>query len=1363
MGQLETIKLIKKKERIMNNNQLLDFLNTAKAQMDRGEYANALKTLESALECNPEPWLKTEIYFQEALCKCELKDYDGAADNLETALTLSGNAAYAEKKHIYDILCIVYTFKPDYTKLADLCGMLIGLEEDKSSLASSLIYAYLGLKKWDELARIFDEYPDIEMGAKTLLCKNLCFIMTGRYKEAFQAADQYMKMVGEDHEIFTNLMFLYYKIGDGNRGFEYYKKAIKLCADPQARLTIGSKLLWMDLYSGAIGDNELPDIVNEMRRSTEKLQVNTTFNNTLKPFKKIKIGYLSSDFRRHPVGFFLLPVMMRAAASHCLNFCFNLAKPPDKDDLVTTHFKSLADRWEEVYERPDSYIEQLFLTNEIDIAFDVMCHTDNNRLPLYARRLAPVQISWIGSPVTSGVAAMDYVITDKNADPPGSEKYYTEKLLYMPESFLCTPLSGNPQVEPPAFTCNGYITFACFHNLMKISDESLRYWCAIIKRCANSRLKIMGRLPDSAEGREILDERFVKIGIPMDCVSISPPVYNANDYFAAYNDVDIMLDTYPFSGATTTFDALRMGRPIITLVGERHVTRVGYSLLKHVGLEDLAAFSEDEYIEKAVTLAGDFERLRKINIELPRRVEESPLVNQPAFREHFEKIIRDVWVKHCFENRECDYDYGADNPRELLEQVVNATIYMERKMDADETIDGTLATEYLGAQKAFLAKLSFITNDTEFVRDYEKLVGAIERGIDEKNPGPAILMAKQRLNSFSSRDTLKETERAFDEFSGIDLDGKATLRKIRGFAHEGRYNEAFQSAREYMERFGEDHLIFTNLMDLCYNVGKGKKGFEYYKKAIALCDNPAWRLSAGSILLSKDAYQGAISDCEFPGIVNDIRRNTEKLQSNTVFDNTPKPFRRINIGYLSNDFKQHPVGFFLSPVMTQAVSSHCFNFCFNLDDPSGSDDPITAHFKSHAHKWDEVHGCSDSHIERLFLANKIDIAFDTMGHTVNNRLPMYARRLAPVQVSWIGFPVTTCVAAMDYVLTDKDVDPTGSEKYYTEKLLYMPECFLCYTVESGLPVEPPAFMRNGYITFACFHNLIKVTDNTLRMWRGVLERCESSRLKIMGHMPAGQEYREIFDERIGKAGLPVDRVTIYPPCPMKDYLAVYNDVDIMLDTHPFSGATTTFDALRMGRPIITLVGERHVARVSYSLLKHVGLEDLAALSEDEYIEKAVTLANNHERLRKINIELPRRVEESPLVNQSAFRKNFEKIIRDVWVKYCFENRIGNYDYSADSPRELFEQVVNATVYMERKMDADETIDGTLATEYLGAQKAFLAKLSFITNDTEFVRDYEKLVGAIERGIDEKNPGPAILMAKQRLNAFHARDKTCLSL
>jgi len=732
------------------NRQLIDFLKTAKGLMDGGEYAEAAETLESALECNSPAEIAVEAHFQTAFCRFKLAEYAEAEKSLETALSISEGWAYGDKKHLYELLRTVYIDQPDYKKLAQLCRRLLNLidnNNDKSTILSFLLYACIQSDKWDEMASAIDEFPDIDLGVKALLFKTICFTKVGRIKEAYQTSHEYIEKFGEDHEICDSLMMLSYAARDAASGLKYYKKVASQSGDPELLFMIGSKLLAQDVYHGAISNHEYPEIIEGMRKNSECLLAKTSFSNSPKPFRKIRLGYLSADMGTHPVGYFLLPVMAATLTSHSFIKCYSLMSPGEADNPVTPQFMALADGWENVFGKTNSDIRQMFFDDRIDIAFDMMCHSKNNRLHLYAQRLAPVQISWIGFPVTSGVAAMDYVIADKYVDPPGSEKYYTEKLLYMPDNFLVHVLSGSPRVMPPAFTRNGYITYACFHNLVKVTDTTLRMWSRVLEKNKTAVLKIMGLLPKGKDVLEILEERFRRNAMPMERVCISP-MCDMNQYFAAYNDVDIMLDTYPFSGATTTFDALRMGRPIITLVGERHVSRVSYSLLKHVGLDDLAAYSENDYVENAVRLANDRERLLEINRELPGMVENSLLTDQSSFRKNYEKIIRDAWVRYCFEARTEEYDYRTDSPPELLEQIINATVYLERKLNLGEKVDSELASEYHRAQKAFHEKLRLVTDDESFIREYDKLIELIGRRLEGKSFRLPISMAKRHLAVF---------------------------------------------------------------------------------------------------------------------------------------------------------------------------------------------------------------------------------------------------------------------------------------------------------------------------------------------------------------------------------------------------------------------------------------------------------------------------------------------------------------------------------------------------------------------------------------------------------------------------------------
>ena len=734
----------------MKQQSLPDYLETAKSRIAVGEYDGALIALSRALNCNPDKRVKTEIYYLTALCRYRLCEFAQAGELIETALDYAADQEYANRKRLYELLGKVCEENQDYTKLESHYRLLLAKAEDKKDILADMLQLYEKIDRWDRAAEAFDEFRDVELDAASIQRKITCFTIVYRIKEAFQAAREYAGRFGEDDNLCARLMLLYYFTGDAARGFEYYKKAVAKNDAPKWRFTVGRMLLSQDLYHGAISDLEFPAIIADMRRNSERLRVDRRFKNTPKPFRKIRLGYLSANLMPHPVGYFLLPVMENTFKSHSFIKCYSLISPKTdiNDASITAMFRTTPDAWADVQKLPDADIEQMFLDDSIDIVFDMMCHTPRNRLWLFARRLAPVQISWIGFPVTTAVADMDYVIADRLTNPPGAEKYYTERLLYMPDHYLCHTLEGSPRIEAPAFTRNGYITFACFHNLKKITDKTLGLWRRILERTENSVLKVMGQFPEGVEGRNMIEERFRKNNMPMDRV-ILLPMCSMSEYLDAYNGVDIMLDTYPFSGATTTFDALRMGRPIITLAGERHVTRVSFSILKKIGYEDITALTEEEYVDKAVGLANDPDRLRRISRELPGRLRESPLTDQNVFRKNYETIIRDAWITYCADNR-MEYDYSADSLPDLAEQVINATVYFERKLEAAEEPAGALLTEYQKVQKAFYEKLKPVINNENIMIGYGNLVKLFDRGgLDAKNFRLALAKTRRYLNMLS--------------------------------------------------------------------------------------------------------------------------------------------------------------------------------------------------------------------------------------------------------------------------------------------------------------------------------------------------------------------------------------------------------------------------------------------------------------------------------------------------------------------------------------------------------------------------------------------------------------------------------------
>jgi predicted O-linked N-acetylglucosamine transferase (SPINDLY family) len=267
-----------------------------------------------------------------------------------------------------------------------------------------------------------------------------------------------------------------------------------------------------------------------------------------------------------------------------------------------------------------------------------------NRLPVFARRAAPVQVAYPGYPNTSGLSRMDYLITDVDRAPPGSERWFTEKLIRLPVTSQCYRPGETPDVSPPPCVVKGYVTFACLNKPVKIAADVARIWAEILRAVPESRLAVLAGLGE-ANGPEQrgLRERLVRWGLPGDRIDLMPPT-SRQQYLARHADIDIILDTFPYAGHTTTLDAIWMGVPVVTLYGAAHLTREGFAVLKQTGLPELACETPEDYITAAVGLAADRPRLASLRTELRERLTNSPLLDAKAATKNLEAALRAVWT-----------------------------------------------------------------------------------------------------------------------------------------------------------------------------------------------------------------------------------------------------------------------------------------------------------------------------------------------------------------------------------------------------------------------------------------------------------------------------------------------------------------------------------------------------------------------------------------------------------------------------------------------------------------------------------------------------------------------------------------------
>jgi predicted O-linked N-acetylglucosamine transferase (SPINDLY family) len=267
---------------------------------------------------------------------------------------------------------------------------------------------------------------------------------------------------------------------------------------------------------------------------------------------------------------------------------------------------------------------------------------------VFARRTAPVQVTWLGYCNTTGVPAMDYRLTDGEADPPGAESQCTETLVRLPNAFLCyTPPSSAPPVAAAPVLANGCVTFGSFNDLAKINDEVVALWADILGAVDGSRIYLKTKALFDSEVREQVHQRFERHGVARNRVLLSGWVQDVGAHLAQYGQVDIGLDTFPYCGTTTTCEALWMGVPVVTLAGARHAGRVGVSINTCVGLREFVAGTRDEYLASARSLAADPKRLRALRVGLRPAMESSALCDGAAFTRGLEAAYRDMWHGAC--------------------------------------------------------------------------------------------------------------------------------------------------------------------------------------------------------------------------------------------------------------------------------------------------------------------------------------------------------------------------------------------------------------------------------------------------------------------------------------------------------------------------------------------------------------------------------------------------------------------------------------------------------------------------------------------------------------------------------------------
>jgi predicted O-linked N-acetylglucosamine transferase (SPINDLY family) len=370
--------------------------------------------------------------------------------------------------------------------------------------------------------------------------------------------------------------------------------------------------------------------------------------NDRRPERRLRIGYVSPDFRQHPVGRFLLPLLAHHDKRQVEVFGYAQVSVPDD---LTQRLRDCMDGWRNIAGLSDDQTADLIRQDQIDILVDLTMHMANNRLLVFARKPAPVQVTYLAYCSTTGLETIDYRLSDPYLDPPGEvgewgrdELFYSEQTIRLPESYWCyQPVISPPATGPLPALKQGHITFGCLNNFCKVSAPALAAWARILRAVPHSELLL--HAPEGAH-RQCVREKLKGAGIEPERIRFAG-FKTTEAYFELYGQIDIALDTFPYAGGTTTCDALWMGVPVVSLAGHTAVGRGGVSILSNAGLPELVAHTKDEYVRIARGLAGDLSRLGHLRSTLRQRMEHSPLMDAPRFARGVEAAYRLMWRQWC--------------------------------------------------------------------------------------------------------------------------------------------------------------------------------------------------------------------------------------------------------------------------------------------------------------------------------------------------------------------------------------------------------------------------------------------------------------------------------------------------------------------------------------------------------------------------------------------------------------------------------------------------------------------------------------------------------------------------------------------
>ncbi|MCK6435464.1 MAG: tetratricopeptide repeat protein [Rivicola pingtungensis] len=1006
------------------------------------------------------------------------------------------------------------------------------------------------------------------------------------------------------------------------------------------------------------------------------------YTNVPQPNRKLKIGYVSADFFSHSVSYFSLPLIANHDKSKFEIHCYS-GREVEKDPVMLRIRREV--HWHEIQGKSVEQVVEMIRQDEIDLLVDLSGHTGGNQLLTFACKPAPVQLTWIGYPFSTGLTAIDYRVVDNYIEPKGvSEHISSETLLRIDDCFCAYRPSisrphrltnGELDVRPTPALENGFITFGCCNNLHKVNEFTLGLWAKIMQRTPNSKLLLEASGGGKEDVVQAIRNKVQAAGIDPDRLIVSNR--QQNPQYTLYHSIDIVLDPYPCNGGTTTCDALFMSVPVVSLKGDRFMSRLGATFISNAGHPEWVTEDPAEYVEIACRLAQDINVLNEIRQKLRHEVETSPVMDEIGFARKMERAYRQVWKTWCAsQGVDVSEDDGIDNDnvgltRQDAQALPLQSVLTEAELQAyharlDQVKQAIHQENWeeveVGLQK--IADVPIYAID----HDYYLALSKIERS---RSVSLASTIANQWMNEAAAL-LGSVLARQPDHVEAWLTQGKLQI-------YRNRYEEAEISMIRAL-KFSPDHVeALLYLAFLLAQRGDGKSALQRCERAKLLSPNlakvydieatvhvklgdaaSAVKCQKHAVALDPENLQyldkllgyailtQTASHQSFQTHLNVYREKLERTAPVTpVHTNTPVADKKLRVGLMSGHFYDGLWAHVWLPLCELISRVDMELFIFNNGEVVDKLLPRIQRCVPHIRY---IRGLSPETTAALLADDQIDVLIVLDAYGEYSCLPVLAQHAVPVQLLWPQGYVPVPAGLVNYALTSEvtlDGERKGVSIPLALPLAYKP--FMNNPEFYSMPIfqsEDLPANKNGYVTFGCASDLLLVDVEMLDIWASLLLAMPDAKLKL--YMPKhGERVLELFKQR----GVSHERVLMASDSRDSRY-HFYLDVDIMLDTYPANDMILAVESLWMNVPVLTLSGEVAHSHTTSGLLKHLQLDEWIVKRPDDFVGKAVEMADDLVRLDALRHELRARLEGAGLVDCLGFAKSFSAALRLAWAHWC---------------------------------------------------------------------------------------------------------------